>query len=161
MCKSDSKKGTTILLKVKFGHIDDMVVGAQTNSVAAQGSIFTSRQAAYEAANVAESKKSLSTLVLDVRKVTILADFFVICGASSQSQARAIVNSIEKMLESLGFKPLNVEGKTEGRWILMDFGSVMVHVLQEQERTFYNLEKFWNHALIVDKTSWSNTKTNC
>jgi ribosome-associated protein len=136
-----------------------MVIGAQTNSVAAAGSIFTSRQAAYEAANAAEAKKSLSTLVLDVRKVTGLADFFVICEASSQSQARAIVGSVEKTLLSLGFKPMSIEGKTEGRWVLMDFGSVMVHVFQEHERTFYNLEKFWNHALIVDKASWSNTKT--
>ncbi len=138
-----------------------MVVGAQTNSVAAEGSIFTSRQAAYAAANEAEAKKSLSTLVLDVRKVTVLADFFVICGVSSQSQAKAVVGSIEKTLESLGFKSLSIEGKTEGRWVLMDFGSIMVHVLQERERSFYNLEKFWNHALIVDKASWSNTKTNC
>ncbi len=138
-----------------------MVVGAQTNSVTPKGGIFNSRQAAYEAANLAESKKSLGTLVLDVRKVTVLADFFVICGASSQSQAKAIVNSIEKSLESLGFKLLNVEGKAEGRWVLLDFGSVMVHVLQERERTYYNLEKFWNHALIVEKASWSNTKINC
>jgi ribosome-associated protein len=134
-----------------------MVVGAQTDSVAAEGSYFTSRQAAYEAANAAEDKKSLGTLVLDVRKVTVLAEFFVICGATSQSQTQAIVNNIEKTLESLGFKSLHIEGKSEGRWVLMDFGSVMVHVLQERERDFYGLEKFWNHALIVDRASWSNT----
>jgi ribosome-associated protein len=138
-----------------------MVVGAQTNSVSAEGSIFTSRQAAYEAANVAETKKSLGTLVLDVRKVTVLADFFVICGAGSQAQAKAIVNSIEESLEHLGYKPLSVEGKAEGRWVLMDFGAVMIHVLLEQERNFYNLEKFWNHALIVDKSSWLNIDTKC
>ena len=138
-----------------------MVVGAQTNSLAAEGSIFSSRQAAYAAANAAETKKALGTLILDVRKVTVLADFFVICGASSQSQVKAIVSSIEKTFDSLGFKALTVEGKTEGRWVLMDFGSVMVHVLQERERAFYSLEKFWNHALIVDKTSWSNEEKTC
>jgi ribosome-associated protein len=83
-----------------------------------------------------------------------LADFFVICGASSQAQTRAIVSSIEGALEDMGYQPLTVEGKAEGRWILLDYGPIIVHVLHERERTFYNLEKFWNHALIVDKASW-------
>ncbi len=138
-----------------------MVVGAKTSSVTKESSIFTSRQAAYEAANIAEQKKSLGTLVLDVRKVTTLADFFIICGASSQAQAAAIVNGVEAGLSPLGYKPLTIEGKAEGRWILMDYGSIIVHVLQERERIFYNLEKFWNHALIVPQASWLDTKGNC
>lgn len=131
-----------------------MVVGEQTNAIAAGGDNITSRDAAYKAANIAESKKALGTLVLDVRKVTVLADFFVFCGAGSPSQAKAIVDGIEEALETFGLRPLSVEGKAEGRWILLDFGSVMIHVLQEKEREFYSLEKFWNHALIVDKASW-------
>ncbi len=138
-----------------------MTVGAKISSVSINSDAYTSRQAAYEAANVAEAKKSLGTLVLDVRKVTVLAEFFVICGASSQAQARAIVGGIEKALNKLGHQPLNVEGQTDGRWILLDYGSLIIHVLQERERNFYNLEKFWNHALIVDRTDWLDTKKNC
>ncbi len=138
-----------------------MVVDAKTSSVSGKSAVYTPREAAYLAANVAEAKKSLGTLVLDVRKVTVLADFFVICEANSQPQARAIINGIEHALNKLGYQPLSIEGKIEGRWILLDYGSVIVHVLQEHERTFYNLEKFWNHALIVEKTSWLDTKINC
>jgi len=57
----------------------------------------------------------------------------------------------------MGYQPLTVEGKAESRWILLDYGPIIIHVLQERERTFYNLEKFWNHALIVDKASWSDS----
>jgi len=138
-----------------------MVVGAKTNSAFVKDNAFSSRQAAYEAAIVAEEKKSLGTLVLDVRKVTVLAEFFVICGASSQSQAKAIVNGIEEALHKFDYQPLTVEGKAEGRWILLDYGPIIVHVLQERERTFYNLERFWNHALIVDKTVWLDSRKNC
>ena len=138
-----------------------MVVGAKTSSVGANSSVFTSRQAAYQAANAAEQKKSLGTLVLDVKKVSSLADFFVICGASSQAQAKAIVSGIEKTLDGLGYKPLAVEGKTEARWVLMDYGSIMIHILLEHERTFYSLEKFWNHALFVEKANWLDREGNC
>ena len=131
-----------------------MNVGAQTHSQFADSCLSTSRQAAYLAANIAENKKALGTLVLDVRKVTAMADFFIICGANSTAQVKTIVESIEAGLNHLGYHAQSIEGKMEGRWVLLDFGTLIVHVLQERERSLYNLERFWNHALIVDRSSW-------
>jgi ribosome-associated protein len=113
-----------------------------------------SRQAAFIAANAAEDKKSLGTLVLDVGQVTVLADFFVIAGGETLTQVRAIVDNIENALSQVGLKPRTIEGKKEGRWVLMDYELIIVHVLHERERNFYKLEQFWNHALIVDPSEW-------
>lgn len=113
-----------------------------------------SREAAYAAANAAEAKKGHGTLVLEVGQVTVLADFFVIAGGETLPQVRAIVDSIEGALGEMGMKPRSIEGKKEGRWVLMDYESIIVHVLHERERNFYKLEQFWNHALIVDRDEW-------
>jgi ribosome-associated protein len=106
------------------------------------------------AANAAESKKAHGTVILDVSRVTLLADFFVITGADTASQVRAIIEAVDKKLAELGYQVRSVEGKTEGRWVLLDYGDIIVHVLQEKERSFYKLEQFWNHALIVDRKEW-------
>jgi len=118
------------------------------------GSKKDTREVAFIAANAAEAKKSHGTLVLDVGQVTVLADYFVIAGGETLTQVRAIVDSIEQALSELGFRPRSIEGKKEGRWVLMDFEDIIVHVLHERERNFYKLEQFWNHALIVDPAEW-------
>lgn len=111
-------------------------------------------KAAFTAANAAESKKSRGTLVLDVGQVTVLADYFVIAGGETPTQVRAIVDAVEEVLSNLGMHPRSIEGKKEGRWVLMDYETIIVHVLHERERNFYKLEQFWNHALIVDQSEW-------
>lgn len=113
-----------------------------------------SRNVAFLAANAAESKKAVGTLILDVRTVTVLADYFVITCGQSSSQVRAIADAIDEDLSNLGLKPKSVEGKNEGRWVLMDYADIIIHILQEKERSYYNLEQFWNHALIVDRKEW-------
>jgi ribosome-associated protein len=113
-----------------------------------------SQRAAFLAANAAEAKKGHGTLILEVGQVTVLADYFVIAGGETLTQVRAIVDAIEKALDEIGLRPKNVEGKKEGRWVLMDYEAIIVHVLHERERSYYNLEQFWNHALIVDRNEW-------
>lgn len=112
------------------------------------------KDAAYLAANSAESKKAVSTLILNVQTVTVIADYFVITGGQSSSQVRAIADAIDEALGKLGLTAKSIEGKQEGRWVLMDYGDVIVHILQEMERSKYKLEQFWNHALIVDRNEW-------
>jgi len=113
-----------------------------------------SRSEAFAAANIAETKKGVGTLVLDVRQVTLLADYFVIVGGESVAQVKAIVDAIDDGLSELGHPPRSVEGKKDGRWVLLDFGDVIVHVLHIRERNYYKLEQFWNQALIVDREEW-------
>ncbi|HEY9681974.1 MAG TPA: ribosome silencing factor [Oculatellaceae cyanobacterium] len=115
---------------------------------------ISARKAAYAAANAAEDKKAHGTTILDVRQVTVIAEYFVITGGDNQNQVRAIVESIGESLENLGYRPGVIQGKQEGRWVLLDYGDVIIHVLQEKERNFYKLEQFWNHALIVPVEEW-------
>jgi ribosome-associated protein len=125
-------------------------------SSAAKNSI-DSREATFVAANAAEAKKSLSTVVLDVRQVTLIADYFVIAGGDSTNQVRAIVDHIDEELSKLGYRQRSIEGKADGRWVLLDYGDIIVHVLHEKERNFYKLEQFWNNGLIVPKVEWERS----
>ena len=129
------------------------VVGHLGQRQAAKSTI-NSRLATFAAANAAESKKANGTLVLDVKQVTVLADYFVITGGDSANQVKAIVDAIDLCLTKLGYSQRSIEGKSEGRWVLLDYGDIIIHVLHEKERNFYKLEQFWNHALIVARQEW-------
>lgn len=117
-------------------------------------STLSARDIAYKAANIAEAKKAVQTLVLDVVKVTPLADFFVITGGESVTQVRAIVDAIDETLSKFGWHPRSIEGKLEGRWVLMDYEQIIVHVFHQKERGYYKLEQFWNHANPVERLDW-------
>lgn len=116
-----------------------------------------SREATFVAANAAEAKKAHGTIVLDVRQVTLIADYFVIAGGDSANQVRAIVDSVDIELSKLGYNQRSIEGKQDGRWVLLDYGDIIVHVLHERERNFYKLEQFWNHGLIVPREEWDRS----
>ncbi len=102
------------------------------------------------ALRAAESKKALDSRVLDLREITSLADYFLICTASNQKQAQAIWDEIAKrMKEQRGDKAVSVEGYAGGEWIVGDFGDMIVHVFTPEKRTFYDLERLWRHAANV------------
>ncbi|MDR0922007.1 MAG: ribosome silencing factor [Lactobacillales bacterium] len=106
------------------------------------------------AVRAADSKRAEDILALDVRKVSLLADYFVITHGNSERQINAIVDEIVDQEEKAGVILKRVEGKEGGKWILIDLGDVIVHVFQESERSFYNLEKLWSDAPLVDVTEW-------
>lgn len=93
----------------------------------------------------AEDKKANDVRVLDVEGISMVTDAFVICSANSDTQVKAIADNIEKELAKDGIKMLHQEGYREGHWILMDFGTCIVHVFTEEERSFYNLERLWGN----------------
>lgn len=102
-------------------------------------------------ATAGEDRKAGDMLVLHVREVSYLADYFVVMTGYSNVQVRAIANTIEEEVkQKCERKPLRTEGKTEGSWVLLDYGEVIVHVMMPNEREFYNLEAFWGHAERVD-----------
>ncbi len=104
---------------------------------------------AREAAAAAEEKKAANIVVLDLRPVTPIADYFVICSASNVTQARAVADHIEERLDRREVGKRHREGYDTGRWILLDYGDVVVHVFHEHERDYYNLERLWGDAAIV------------
>lgn len=101
---------------------------------------------AHMAADAAGSKKADDVRILDLRSITSIADFFVICSGASTTQVDAIADGIEQALKKGGRHPSHVEGKAESTWILMDYGDVVVHIFEEQTRAFYALERLWNDA---------------
>ncbi|WP_033101770.1 MULTISPECIES: ribosome silencing factor [Thermoactinomyces] len=98
------------------------------------------------AATAAEEKKAQDIIILDIRGLSVFADYFVICHGNSQTQVQAIVNGIkDKVLESdLILK--GIEGFQDARWVLIDLGDVVVHVFHKDEREFYDLERLWGDA---------------
>ncbi len=101
-----------------------------------------------------DSKRAEDIIAMDVQKVSLLADYFVICNGGSERQINAIVDAVAEEAEKASYPVKRVEGKEGGKWILMDLGDVIVHVFSESEREFYNLEKLWSDAPLVDLTSW-------
>ena len=98
------------------------------------------------AAAAALDKKARDTIVLDLRKLTVISDFFVICSGDNIPQVKAITDNIEQKLREKGIRPLGVEGREHAHWTLMDYGDVVVHVFEEETRLYYELEKFWLDA---------------
>ena len=106
------------------------------------------------AANIAESKKAFETLVLDTGKVSYLADYFVICSGDNPAQVRTITDEIEKAFRKQGQEPLGLERDKTYRWCILDYGDVVIHVMNRSERQYYQLEHFWNHASVVSPEKW-------
>lgn len=91
-------------------------------------------------------KKAQDVLILDLRKVASFTDYFVICTGRSDRQVQAIAEHLERELKVLKWRPTAVEGLGVARWVLMDFGDVIVHIFQKQVREFYDLEGLWSDA---------------
>jgi ribosome-associated protein len=95
------------------------------------------------AAQAAADKKAQDILVLDVSERLVITDFFVIASAPNERQVQAIVDSVEEKLLAIGTKPVRREGTREGRWVLLDYVDIVVHVQHNEERSFYGLERLW------------------
>ena len=98
-------------------------------------------------------RKALGLVVLDVRDLTSVADAFIICSGRSNRQVTAIAEFIQTELKKVGIKPLSVEGKKEGHWVLLDYGHVIIHVFYESVRNFYDLEGLWVDAKRIKTKS--------
>ncbi|MCJ8500935.1 ribosome silencing factor [Desulfatitalea alkaliphila] len=92
------------------------------------------------------ARKAEAVVALDVRGLTSIADAFIICSARSNRQVSAIAEHVQRFLRDHAIKPLSVEGQREGHWVLMDYGSVIIHVFYESTRRFYDLEGLWADA---------------
>jgi ribosome-associated protein len=105
-----------------------------------------SLDAAQLCAEAADNKKAFDILILDLRGLTYITDYFVICSGSNTTQVSAISEEVGHILAKAGEHPSHVEGGAESSWVLMDYGDVVVHVFEEQTRTYYGLEKLWSDA---------------
>jgi ribosome-associated protein len=104
---------------------------------------------AHRIVEVASDKKASDVVLLRTAEITTMADYFVICSGRSDRQVQVLGHAIVDELRKEGIRPLGVEGRGAARWILLDYGSVIVHVFAPEEREYYGLERFWSNATQV------------
>ena len=88
--------------------------------------------------------------IIDIRSISVLADYFIIADGNNKNQVQAMVDNVEEQLGRAGFEPKQVEGVRNSSWILMDYGDVIVHVFDEENRLFYDLERIWRDGKTLD-----------
>lgn len=97
-------------------------------------------------AKLACDKKAENLVILEIKKISSLADYFIICSGTSDRHVQAITNNIEISMKEKGALTLGVEGIREAKWVLLDYNDVIIHVFQEKERQFYDLEGLWTEC---------------
>lgn len=106
----------------------------------------SSRGDALAAARAAAAKQADDIVILDVQGLIVITDYFVICSASSDRHVRTVVDEVERALRDRDRKPVRREGEIVGKWVLLDYVDLVVHVFEEAEREFYDLERLWRDA---------------
>ncbi len=114
-----------------------------------EGVLLDSGQLARAAVDIASDKKASDVILLDIRDVTTIADYFVICSGNNRRQIQAIADAIDDQLKEQGARVLHREGTADAGWILLDFGDVIVHIFGPKEREYYRLESLWSEAKTV------------
>ena len=102
------------------------------------------------AAAAAADKLATDLLAFDVSEQLVITDAFLLCSAANDRQVRAVVDEIEDKLRELGAKPVRREGERDGRWVLLDYADIVVHVQHNEERAFYALERLWRDCPVID-----------
>ncbi len=97
-----------------------------------------------------QDKKAIDPVILELRDLTVIADYFVICSGESGTQVGAITDHVKEKLKEAGVKRYAVEGADHRNWVLIDYGDVIVHIFEKETRDFYELEKLWLDAPRID-----------
>ena len=115
---------------------------------------MTEKEMVGVAVKALDSRRGRDIKVLYTGAQTTLADYFVICNGTSNTQVRALADAVEEAMTQNGEEPHHVEGHRGGQWTLLDYSSVVVHVFTEEAREFYNLERLWSDAAPVDVSQY-------
>lgn len=116
---------------------------------------LTSEKLACIAARILDDKLGKDISILNISKVSVLADYFVICSADTSTQVRSLTSYVKERVKELFERhPYGQENDLKNRWNLLDYGDVVVHVLHREERETYAIEKFWNHGFTVSEDKW-------
>ena len=105
--------------------------------------VSTEKMMAQIACKAIDDKKGQDIKIIDIHNVSVIADYFVIASGTNSNQVQAIVDNVEEQLGRAGFEAKQIEGHRNSSWILMDYGDVIVHVFDEENRLFYDLERIW------------------
>ena len=97
-----------------------------------------------------DEKKGYDIKLIDISEITMIADYFVIASASNQNQVQAMVDNADEMLDRAGYEAKQIEGTRNSSWVLMDYGDMIIHIFDEENRLFYDLERIWRDGKILD-----------
>lgn len=114
---------------------------------------FVPEQLAQKAAKILDEKKARDVVILDISRLTVLADYFVIATGSNAIHVRALADEVEEKLSESGIFPKGIEGYNEARWILLDCGDVIIHIFNGPDREYYDLERLWADAITINVDS--------
>ncbi|UQZ86941.1 Ribosomal silencing factor RsfS [Paenibacillus konkukensis] len=99
----------------------------------------------------ADDKKAMNVVTLNLQGISLIADYFVICHGNSETQVQAIATEIRKKAEEQGARLRGMEGMDTARWVLVDMGDVVAHVFHRDDREYYNIERLWSDAKVVEQ----------
>lgn len=111
---------------------------------------MTSKEMTKTVLSALEDKKANDIHIIDISKVSVLADYFIIASGNNRNQVQAMADNVEEFLHNKGLHPRQIEGYQTASWILMDFNDIVVHIFNEEDRLFYNLEKIWLDGKLID-----------
>ena len=100
--------------------------------------------------NALDDKKGMDIKVLDISKISVMADYFIIASGSNKNQVQALADNVEEELLKIGVHCRQVEGYPSGNWILMDYDDFIVHIFNQEDRLFYDLERIWKDADLIE-----------
>jgi ribosome-associated protein len=126
-----------------------MMTNDELRARRATESAITALDTARRMVDAATDKKAQDIVLLDVRAISSLADYFVICSGSVERQIRAIAEGVEEVLDAVDVPPYKREGSPADGWVLLDYGDVIMHVMSTDQRAFYRLDQLWEQAQIV------------
>lgn len=112
---------------------------------------MNSKELARMACEALEDKKALEVKIINIEKVSTLADYFIIASGSNRNQVQAMADNVEEILGKAGCEPKQVEGYQTANWILMDYRDVVIHIFDEENRLFYDLERIWRDGASIER----------
>lgn len=112
--------------------------------------VSTEKMMAQIACKAIDDKKGQDIKIIDIHNVSVIADYFVIASGTNSNQVQAIVDNVEEQLGRASFEAKQIEGNRNSSWILMDYGDVIVHVFDEENRLFYDLERIWRDGKVLE-----------
>ncbi len=108
------------------------------------------REAAKIACMALEDKKAKDVKAIDIRDISVIADYFVLADGENQNQLQAMQDAVDEALTNAGMCAKQIEGNRNSTWILMDYGDIIVHIFSKEDRLFYDLERIWTDGVMID-----------
>ena len=111
---------------------------------------MTSKELAKLACDALDDKKALEIKVINIENVSTLADYFIIASGTNHTQVQAMADNVDETLGRAGYEPKQIEGYQNANWILMDYRDIVIHIFDEENRLFYDLERIWRDGTVVE-----------